>query len=132
MTSPDANLIPQGSRLTLRRPGDGDAEALVAILAEPEISRWWGTNDLKKVRAELAACFVIAIEDAPAGWVLYYEETEPGYRHVGLDIMLTESARGQRYGREALRVAIRHFIRLGHHRFTIDPAVDNERAIRCY
>jgi aminoglycoside 6'-N-acetyltransferase len=132
MTSPDATLILHGERLTLRRPTDGDAEALVAILAEPEIARWWGANDLEKVRAELAACFVIAIEDAPAGWVLHYEETEPGYRHVGLDIMLTGPAQGQQYGREALRVVIRHFIELGHHRFTIDPAADNERAIRCY
>jgi aminoglycoside 6'-N-acetyltransferase len=132
MTSPDTDLILRGERLTLRLPRDGDAEALTAILAEPDIARWWGTNDVERVRGELEACFVIVIDDAPAGWVLFYEETEPGYRHVALDIMLATSAQGQRYGRDALRLVIRHFSELGHHRFTIDPAVDNERAIRCY
>ena len=132
MTSPDTELTLHGERLTLRTPRDGDAEALTAILAEPEIERWWGANDIEGVRKDLDAAFVVVIGDAPAGWVLFHEETEPGYRHVGLDIMLTASAQGQGYGREALRLAIRHFSELGHHRFTIDPAVDNERAIRCY
>jgi aminoglycoside 6'-N-acetyltransferase len=29
-------------------------------------------------------------------------------------------------------VAIDHYVAAGHHRFSIDPAVDNERAIRAY
>jgi aminoglycoside 6'-N-acetyltransferase len=132
MTSLDTDTILRGERLTLRTPRDGDAEALTAILAEPEVMRWWGTNDLASVRDELEAGFVVVIDDAPAGWVLFTEETAPGYMHVGFDIMLTTSAQGQGYGREALRLAIRHFIGRGHHRFTIDPAVRNERAIRCY
>lgn len=132
MTPPDAHPILQGERLTLRAPREGDAEALDAILAEPDVARWWGTNDLESVRAELPASFVIVIDGAPAGWVLFNEETEPGYRHVGLDIMLTAKAQGQRYGREALALVVRHFIERGHHRFTIDPAVGNEPAIRCY
>ncbi|MCW2976470.1 MAG: family N-acetyltransferase [Actinomycetia bacterium] len=132
MTSLDTDTILRGERLTLRTPRDGDAEALTAILAEPEVMRWWGTNDLASVRDDLAAGFVIVIDDAPAGWVLYTEETAPGYMYVGFDITLTTSAQGQGYGREALRLAIRHFVSRGHHRFTIDPAVHNERAIRCY
>jgi aminoglycoside 6'-N-acetyltransferase len=35
-----------------------------------------------------------------------------------------------RRGRQ--RLAIEHFVAKGHHRFTIDPATDNERAIRSY
>ena len=132
MTSPDTEITLHGERLVLRSPRDGDAEALAAILAEPAVARRWGTNDLASVREELAACFVIEIDGAPSGWVLYDEETTPGYRHVAFDIMLTTEAQGRRYGREALRLAVRHFIDRGHHRFTIDPAVDNEAAIRCY
>jgi len=56
----------------------------------------------------------------------------PDYRHVSFDIALTTALHGRGYGREALRVVIRHFISRGHHRFTIDPAVDNDRAIRAY
>ena len=125
-------LTLHGERVMLRTPVDGDAEVLATILAEPEVKRWWGTHDVERVRAELDACFVIVIDERIAGWVLFYEETEPGYRHVGFDIMLAASAQGQRYGREALLLAIRHFVERGHHRFTIDPAADNERAIRCY
>ena len=54
------------------------------------------------------------------------------YRSVGLDIFLTTARHGQGLGREALRLAIAHYLERGHHRFTIDPAADNERAIRAY
>jgi aminoglycoside 6'-N-acetyltransferase len=132
MTCSDTDITLTGERLTLRTPRDGDADVLTAILAEPEVARWWGANDIAGVREELASAFVIVIDDMTAGWVLCDEETTPGYLHVAFDIMLTASAQGQGYGRETLRLAIRHFIARGHHRFTIDPAVHNERAIRCY
>ena len=54
------------------------------------------------------------------------------YRSVGLDIFLTTALHGQGLGREALRLVIAHYLERGHHRFTIDPAADNERAIRAY
>ena len=60
------------------------------------------------------------------------DEEDPTYRSVGLDIFLTTPLHGQGLGREALRLAIAHYLERGHHRFTIDPAADNERAIRCY
>jgi aminoglycoside 6'-N-acetyltransferase len=132
MTSTQPTLTLHGERVMLRTPIDGDAEVLAAILAEPEVARWWGAYDVERVRAELNACFLVVIDERIAGWVLFDEETEPGYRHVGFDIMLAASAQGQQYGREALLLAIRHFAERGHHRFTIDPAADNERAIRCY
>ena len=68
-----------------------------------------------------------------AGLLLVSEEDDPEYRHAGLDISLRTDLHGRGLGREALRVAIEHLAReRGHHRFTIDPAADNERAIRCY
>ena len=51
---------------------------------------------------------------------------------MALDISLTTSLHGAGYGRRALRLAIDHFVARGHHRFTIDPNVENERAIRAY
>jgi aminoglycoside 6'-N-acetyltransferase len=36
-------------------------------------------------------------------------------------------------GTDAVRTLARHLVRdLGHHRLVIDPATDNEPAIRCY
>ena len=104
------------------------------ILAEPEVARWWGRYDADKVRRDLAdsPCFAIVIDGAVQGWLQVWEETDPEYRHVALDIGLATEVHGHGYGPEALRVAIRHYIEQGHHRFSIDPARANERAIRAY
>jgi aminoglycoside 6'-N-acetyltransferase len=61
------------------------------------------------------------------------EELEPDYRHVALDIAIRADLHGRGFGRESLRAVIEHLIEeRGHHRFTIDPATENERAIRSY
>ena len=124
----------QGERLLLRAAQADDADALAEILVEPEVARWWGHNDLDSVRGELRAqpSFVIVIDDAVAGWLQVHEENEPDYPSVAFDIALTTALHGRGHGQEALRVAIGHFVERGHHRFTIDPAADNGRAIRSY
>jgi aminoglycoside 6'-N-acetyltransferase len=128
----DEERVLAGERLTIRRARAEDAEPLARIIAEPEVARWWGTYDLARVRAEVLPYSVIEVEGAVAGWLGYEEETDPDYRHVALDISLTTALHGRRYGREALRLVIRDYVARGHHRFTIDPAVDNARAIRAY
>jgi aminoglycoside 6'-N-acetyltransferase len=124
-----------GDDVVLRPAGERDVDPLAAILAEPAVSRWWGERDADWVRRELVQDgpgWVIVSDDAVVGWLAYWEETDPDYRHVGLDIFLTTSLHGSGVARRALRLAIRHFIENGHHRFTIDPAVDNRRAIGAY
>ncbi len=122
----------RGERLLLRPAAPDDVEALTRMLAEPEVARWWGRYDAAKVRDELPISFAAVVDGAVQGWLQAHEETEPDYRHVAFDIALATALHGRGYGREALRLAIRHFIERGHHRFTIDPAADNERAIRAY
>ena len=94
--------------------------------------RWWGPFDPSTAFDELESSFVVEVGGDVVGWLLFEEEDWWQYRHVAFDIALTTSLHGQGYGQEALRVAIRWFISRGHHRFTIDPAADNERAIRTY
>jgi len=124
----------RGERLLLRPAQDGDAQALTDILVEPEVARWWGHNDIASVREEMRAqpSFVIVIGGAVAGWLQVHEETEPDYPSVAFDIVLAPAMHGRGLGQEALRLAIRHFIERGHHRFSIDPSQANERAIRSY
>ena len=57
---------------------------------------------------------------------------QPGLPSRGFDIFLAESARGRGLGGEVLELAIRHLAARGRHRFTIDPAAANRRAIRSY
>ncbi len=122
----------QSERLLLRPAGEKDVEPLLEILTEPEVTRWWGSYDLARVREELPNTYAILIEDALAGWLQIHEEQSPHFPSVALDILLSTKLHGRGYGREALKLAIKHFIDSGHHRFTIDPAIDNERAIRSY
>ena len=145
MTTPEPNAGPasptdsrptlRGRDVLLRPPSASDVEPLAAILAEPAVSRWWGEHDADWVRNELVEGepgWVIVVDGGVAGWLQYSEETDLDYRHVGLDIFLATALHGRSIAREALRLAIRHFIARGHHRFTIDPAADNHRAIRAY
>jgi aminoglycoside 6'-N-acetyltransferase len=125
--------------IRLRPGGRGDAVALAAILAEPEVRRWWGEPEPAR---RLAARFrgadgstllVIEIDGSVAGGIEYHEELEPDYRHASIDVYLGTAWQDHGAGTEAVRNLARFlFDERGHHRVTIDPAVDNHRAIRCY
>ena len=129
-------LLPElaSGPISLRPTGDDDIPALAELLDEPEVRCWWGHNDTGTVRAELSrqSCWTVLVEDQVAGWMHVHEERDEDYPSVGFDIALSARTRGRGLGRDALRLAIRHFIACGHHRFTIDPAAQNHRAIRSY
>jgi aminoglycoside 6'-N-acetyltransferase len=79
------------------------------------------------------AGYVIEAGGEFAGFIAYAEESDPMYRHAGIDIALSERWRGRGLGADALRTLAAHlFEARGHHRLTIDPAADNQRAIRAY
>jgi aminoglycoside 6'-N-acetyltransferase len=127
-----------GDRVTLRPLTEEDIEQLAEIVACPGVREWWGAIDLdpERLRGELrndGAAFAIDAEGALAGWLAITEETDPDYRHAGLDVILAPRHQGRGLGPEALRTAIRWLVEeRGHHRFTMDPALENERAIRAY
>jgi len=63
----------------------------------------------------------------------YGEEDDPDYRHASIDIFLDPAVHGQGVGRDTVETVARHLVQdRGHHRLVIDPAADNEQAIRCY
>jgi aminoglycoside 6'-N-acetyltransferase len=127
----------QGERVTLRPVTDADLELLAGIIREPGVAEWWGESDQpERLRDNLRMdgdAWAIDADEELAGWLGFTEETEPEYRSVGLDISLSGRFQGQGLGPDALRTAIRFFAaERGHHRFTIDPSVQNERAISAY
>ena len=80
-----------------------------------------------------SVAYVIELENHVVGWIQYEAEEEPDYRHASLDIVLAPPHQNRGLGPEALRGAIRWLAEArGHHRFTIDPALENERAVRAY
>ncbi len=124
--------------VTLRPATDADVGDFLAIVTSEGVGEWWGdVSDEEKLRGDLlddeCAVFAIEVDGATAGWLQSWAEDEPAYRYAGLDIMLAVPYQGRGIGPEALRQAIRLLIdEHGHHRFTIDPALSNERAIRAY
>jgi aminoglycoside 6'-N-acetyltransferase len=131
-------VILRGSRLVVRSMQEPDVARLAEIAAEPEIWQRWGELSEADLRQKLAreedvTALVVELDGEVAGLIQYHEETDPDYRHAGVDMFLAGTARGRGYGREALLLVAAHlFQERGHHRLTIDPAADNEPAIRCY
>ena len=128
-----------GHKVRLRPGCPGDAPELHAILAEPSVSRWWGDPDpVTAIEDDLrgggpSALLVVEAAGEVAGGISYHEETDPMYRHAGIDIYLGARFQGRGAGREAVALLARFlFEQRGHHRITIDPAAANSQAVRCY
>ena len=120
-------MAPGEEEIRLRGFREEDRPAMLALLAAPEVKRWWPAPDFVPERG-----WVIELGGEPAGWLEYHEEDYRWYPSVAFDIFLAESLHGRGIGRRALRMGIEHFLAKGHHRFTLDPNAANERAIRCY
>ena len=123
--------------MTLRPLTDDDVDKLTAAAAHPSIRRWWGyTNDPASLRDGFwndGTGMAVESGGGLAGWIAFNEENEPDYRHAALDVTMLPDHQGRGLGPEALRTLIRWLVdERGHHRFTIDPALANERAIRAY
>ncbi len=132
--SPTAHTLPTltDGDVLLRAPRDDDAPSLLGLLQHPEVTVWWGETSRDDVAALLRHAFVIEQSGDTVGVVQFDEETEPTYPSVAFDIAIDADLHGRGIGRRALRLAVDYFETRGHHRFTIDPAVTNQMAIRCY
>jgi aminoglycoside 6'-N-acetyltransferase len=129
----------RGGLVRLRPASAADAGRFAAILADPGVAGWWGSYDLDRVMSELiaptdgTATFAVEVDRQVIGLIQCWEETDPDYRHAGIDVALDPAWHGRGLGADAVRTLARHcFDDLGHHRVVIDPAAHNERAIRCY
>jgi aminoglycoside 6'-N-acetyltransferase len=129
-------VILRGERVLLRRGRPEDAEGLIQIRNEPEVVRWWGSDEIEEISEQFIEAdegLVVEAYGEVVGAIQYHEEDDPMYRHAGIDIFLTASRHGQGLGTEAIRLLARHLLEeRGHHRLTIDPAADNAAAIRAY
>lgn len=128
-----------GARVMLRPATVDDVPELARIRATPEVRRYWGggTDLAEAVAQDLADpeahLYVIELDGRVVGGIQWSEETDPDYRHAQIDIFVDPAVHGRGVGTDAVRTLARFLVtEQGHHRLTIDPAVDNAAAIACY
>ena len=124
-----------GSRVRLRPVREEDRDRLLEIRSTAQVRRWWGTpyDDEDRRQTTQRTGSSIEFEDRVVGLIQYGEELDHMYRHANIDLYLDPSVHGRGLGHDAVRTLSRYLLDvLGHHRLVIDPAADNEAAIRCY
>ena len=120
--------------------GDDDVAALRTILLDPSVARWWGMPRpgvdvaLDWLEADDDSThWIIEVDGVVAGSIQASEESDPDYRHAGIDLFFGPDHQGHGLGRVAIRLVARWLIDVrGHHRLTIDPSAANARAIAVY
>ena len=127
-----------GALVYLRPARAADEAALATILGDVSVAGWWQVDDATADAAELVADPEIALwlieeQGVTVGLISAVEETDPQYRHAGIDIAIVASGQGRGLGPDAIRAVARWLIdNRAHHRLTIDPSIENEQAIRAY
>ncbi len=129
----------RGDRVVLRPLTETDVGRIVELGRDPEVVRWWRgltpehVGEKARGEDEGVVVFAIMADGEVAGMIQYHEEDNPEYRHAGMDLFLGTPFQDRGLGTDAVRTMARHLLHdRGHHRLTIDPAAQNERAIRCY
>lgn len=131
----DENERIEGERLRLRPVVGDDVPTLREYLADPGVGRWWPLPDDQRwpFDDDAVTPWTIEVDGRVAGMIQYLEESDPDYRHASIDVFLGPPFHGRGLGPEAVATMVRYLIDVrGHHRITIDPALENERAIATY
>ena len=136
---PTAGLFPssltEGGRVALRHPVPTDLTMFRRAFADSEVRAWWDLEPSDEALSQFQheRCLVIVEADRPIGFIEYHAEANPDFDHVGVDIVIADGAdRGRGLGSAALTRFARTAFGAGHHRITVVPSDENERAIRCY
>lgn len=126
----------QGDSVVLVPVAEAHVPALRRIRETPEVRRRWGEPHQEPewpFDDPSATLFAVLAHDAVVGMIQFSEENEPSYRHASIDLFIDPQLHNRGIGRDAVRTLARHLVQeRGHHRLTIDPAADNQAAIRCY
>ena len=126
-----------GDQVVVRSATEADVPAIVEVMRCPGVRSWWWDFDLDQpaevLRDADISPLVIEHDGHVIGYMQYSEDESLQYHHASIDLSLHDDHQGLGYGSDAVRTLARHlFTTRGHHRLTIDPALRNERAIRCY
>jgi aminoglycoside 6'-N-acetyltransferase len=124
----------KGPRVELVPLAPEHHERLMELRRDPGVLRWWQEPKLDFLADEDDVFkYAVVLDGETIGFVQWYEETDPMYRHAGVDLFIGDAFAGRGLGTEVVRVVCTHLIDVrGFHRIVIDPEVANEAAIACY
>jgi aminoglycoside 6'-N-acetyltransferase len=128
----------RGERVVLRPLRAEDAPRLAELAADPEVARWWPGLDEAELVEKAAGkpdqgFFTVRHDGETIGLVQYWEESDPDYRHAGIDLFIGAPYQDRGLGTDSVRTVARYLVHdRAHHRLTIDPVAHNARAIRSY
>lgn len=136
-TGADLRLIADG--IAVRTVSIEDLPFLREVFVHPEVERWWPFHGDTALTELLAGAdpdvhpLAIEVDAEVAGYVQWYEETDPEYFHAGIDIALHPDRFGRGIGPVVIGLLLDWLVTgRGHHRVVIDPAAHNERAVAAY
>jgi aminoglycoside 6'-N-acetyltransferase len=129
----------RGEQVVLRPLAEADAVRLAELGADPSVARWWpgiteaALGETARGEEEGVVAYTVVVAGEVAGLIQHSEENEPEYRHASVDVWLGAPFQGRGLGTDAVRTLARWLVgERGHHRVTIDPAVENAAAVRAY
>lgn len=131
-----ASLTVGGEGVRLSTPED--AGTITAWLADPRVHRWWGgaAVPLDSVRREYTGArepdvvtYLVVAGEHPVGLLQAWHDPDGS---AGLDMFLAAGAQGRGTGPRVARALAAELTRCGWGTLTVDPAVDNERAIAAW
>jgi RimJ/RimL family protein N-acetyltransferase len=125
----------RGQRVVLVPVAAEHVGELRRIRATSEVQSRWGAEESPGWPFDDPSTtpYSVMVDGAVRGLIQYGEEDDPQYRHASIDIFLDPAVHGRGVCRDAVRALAVHLVRdRGHHRIVIDPAADNQPAIRCY
>jgi aminoglycoside 6'-N-acetyltransferase len=126
LTGPRVHLVPVAPE---------HRDRLVDLRRTPQVRRWW--NDVEPTwpfdADERTRGYAVLLDGTVIGFVQWYAETDPQFRHAGLDLFIDPALHRRGLGTEVVRLVCTHLVDdLGYHRLVIDPEVENAAAVACY
>ena len=129
-----------GDRTTLRPVTEDDLDLLTGWFSDPEMYAWWDRRPLSREEVEEkyvgrrrpeVESFIVETDGRAIGYLQYWLDEKPA--GGGLDMILLPDSREKGLGPDAARAIVRYLLdELGWERITVDPLIDNTRAIRAW
>ena len=132
-----ARSVVADAGVTLRLANDGDAETISGWTRSPEVHRFWAGRvvPVEEVlakytnrRAPEVVSYVIREGRRPVGYVQAWQQAS----RFGLDMFISAEAQGRGTGPRAARALALALTKRGWTPLTVDPAVENVRAIAAW